>query len=270
MGNLNPFRYRGYYYDTETNLYYLKTRYYDPAVGRFISADNVKYLDPDSINGLNLYAYCNNNPVMYVDDTGTRAVLVTVFGQGGIPFVGHSALFIKTEKGWDVVEFTGRINNKKSATIEFASYTGEDLDQVIQQHYAKKPNFYGEPNNVNEPIFKWLFGPLTKGYWKVDLPNFNINVESISTDFSMQFNGKYHLLGNNCAHAIQAFLKYIGYNNPSATISIMIPALYSVNVALGILIKPVEALLQLAASNIEPTSLSNIVNNVINYFRSVF
>ena len=71
IGVLNPFRYRGYLYDEETDLYYLQTRYYDPETGRFISQDNVSYLDPDSINGLNLYAYCANNPVMATDPTGT-------------------------------------------------------------------------------------------------------------------------------------------------------------------------------------------------------
>ena len=70
IGNINPFRYRGYYYDAETGLYYLKTRYYDPEVGRFITIDDVSYLAPDTINGLNLYAYCGNNPVMRVDENG--------------------------------------------------------------------------------------------------------------------------------------------------------------------------------------------------------
>ena len=70
IGNLNPFRYRGYYYDTSLKLYYLVTRYYDPVVGRFISQDSLEYADPDTINGLNLYAYCANNPVMNVDPTG--------------------------------------------------------------------------------------------------------------------------------------------------------------------------------------------------------
>ena len=70
IGVLNPFRYRSYYYDTETNLYFLKTRYYDPEVGRFITIDDLSYLDPDTINGLNLYAYCGNNPIMRVDPTG--------------------------------------------------------------------------------------------------------------------------------------------------------------------------------------------------------
>lgn len=70
IGSINPFRYRGYYYDTETGLYYLKSRYYDPETGRFITIDDTSYLDPDTINGLNLYAYCGNNPVMRIDENG--------------------------------------------------------------------------------------------------------------------------------------------------------------------------------------------------------
>ena len=71
IGVLNPFRYRSYYFDTETGLYFLKTRYYDPEIGRFISIDDISYLDPEIINGLNLYAYCGNNPVMGYDPNGT-------------------------------------------------------------------------------------------------------------------------------------------------------------------------------------------------------
>ena len=70
LAELNPFRYRGYYYDEETGLYYLKSRYYDPEVGRFITIDDISYLDLETINGLNLYAYCGNNPVMNVDPNG--------------------------------------------------------------------------------------------------------------------------------------------------------------------------------------------------------
>ena len=70
--NTNPFRYRGYYYDNETGLYYLNARYYDPSIGRFISPDVLTILDETKgqINGLNLYMYCNNNPIMYVDPSG--------------------------------------------------------------------------------------------------------------------------------------------------------------------------------------------------------
>ena len=70
IGNINPFRYRGYYWDRDLGLYHLQTRYYDPAVGRFISPDSYEYLDPESFGGLNLYCYCLNNPVNNYDPTG--------------------------------------------------------------------------------------------------------------------------------------------------------------------------------------------------------
>jgi len=80
IGVLNPFRYRSYYYDTETELYYLQTRYYDPELGRFISQDSIEYAAPETINGLNLYAYCGNNPVMYVDPAGTSFLIALLVG----------------------------------------------------------------------------------------------------------------------------------------------------------------------------------------------
>ena len=72
IGNINPFRYRGYYYDNETGFYYLQTRYYDPTICRFINADNYELVAQLSsvVGQLNMYAYCGNNPIMYTDETG--------------------------------------------------------------------------------------------------------------------------------------------------------------------------------------------------------
>ena len=72
IGNINPFRYRGYYFDVETGLYYLNTRYYDPSICRFINADDISHIEPETIGGLNLYSYCGNNPVMAIDPNGTE------------------------------------------------------------------------------------------------------------------------------------------------------------------------------------------------------
>ncbi len=80
IANCNPFRYRGYYYNKSIGLYHLQTRYYDPQTGRFISPDTIEYLDPKNIGGLNLYAYANNNPVMYVDPTGHIAIISLLIG----------------------------------------------------------------------------------------------------------------------------------------------------------------------------------------------
>ena len=68
--SLNAFTYRGYYYDKESGLYYLINRYYDPTTVRFISPDDVSYLDFESFFGTNRYAYCLDDPVTYIDPFG--------------------------------------------------------------------------------------------------------------------------------------------------------------------------------------------------------
>ena len=68
IANINPFRYRGYFYDVETGLYYLQSRYYDSQVGRFVNADGV--VDNRGITTQNLFSYCGNNPVNNLDSSG--------------------------------------------------------------------------------------------------------------------------------------------------------------------------------------------------------
>ena len=72
VGARNPFRYRGYYYDVETGLYYCCSRYYDPAIRRFISADDTQVLrdNLDMLGAKNLYAYCDDNPITRNDIDG--------------------------------------------------------------------------------------------------------------------------------------------------------------------------------------------------------
>ena len=65
LGRTNPFRYRGYYYDNESGMYYLNSRYYHPEIGRFINADETDVITSTTL-GLtdkNLYSYCDNNPL---------------------------------------------------------------------------------------------------------------------------------------------------------------------------------------------------------------
>ena len=69
IGNLNPFRYRGYYYDTESGFYYLMSRYYDPVTHRFINADGYFQLGGNILDA-NMHSYCGNNPIMFADPTG--------------------------------------------------------------------------------------------------------------------------------------------------------------------------------------------------------
>ncbi|MEE1198735.1 MAG: RHS repeat-associated core domain-containing protein, partial [Acutalibacteraceae bacterium] len=72
IGEINPIRYRGYYYDVDTGLYYCNSRYYDANTGRFVNADtiNVLAISPNSVTDKNLFAYCDNNPIVRADQGG--------------------------------------------------------------------------------------------------------------------------------------------------------------------------------------------------------
>ena len=98
MADKNPLRYRGYYYDTETGFYYLQSRYYDPANRRFINVDS--YVSTgQSFIGTNMFAYCNNNPVVTADPSG-HSLIGAVIGlviTAGILFTGCSS---KEEQEW--------------------------------------------------------------------------------------------------------------------------------------------------------------------------
>ncbi len=92
MARINPIRYRGYYWDSETNWYYLNSRYYSPEWRRFISPDDTNYLDPETPNGLNLYCYCNNDPVNYADPSGHLAL--ATFGFWAIVGIVSAAMVL--------------------------------------------------------------------------------------------------------------------------------------------------------------------------------
>ncbi len=93
IGAVNPLRYRGYYYDEETGFYYLNSRYYDPEIGRFINADTTDILGiQGDFYDKNLFAYCDNNPVVRKDTTGEfweTVVDIFFFGKGIVDVVNN-------------------------------------------------------------------------------------------------------------------------------------------------------------------------------------
>ncbi len=82
---INPLRYRGYYYDSETELYYLQSRYYDPTTSRFINADSYLSTGQDFL-GFNSFAYCLNNPVIAVDSSGSASAVCIGYESNPICF----------------------------------------------------------------------------------------------------------------------------------------------------------------------------------------
>ena len=103
IATINPFRYRGYYYDTETDLYYLQSRYYNPEVGRFINADDYVFVQlPNEKNSHNIFAYCENDPVSDSDYLGYFVIrrwmvsAIADFLLGFIPGIGPLFAPVKT------------------------------------------------------------------------------------------------------------------------------------------------------------------------------
>jgi RHS repeat-associated protein len=105
IGNINPFKYRSYYYDNETNLYYLNSRYYNPEMGRFVNADN--YVSTDSgIIRHNMYLYANNNAIILSDSNGTTPTISISIGVtiGGVSLKGAlGGLIASNPVGWAIL-----------------------------------------------------------------------------------------------------------------------------------------------------------------------
>ena len=94
VGGMNPIRYRGYYYDYDTKLYYLNSRYYDPYVGRFLNADGELAGIGGDICGYNLFSYCFNNPVNMSDASGTWPSWSQIFTGIAIAAVAVAAVAV--------------------------------------------------------------------------------------------------------------------------------------------------------------------------------
>ncbi|MBQ3553026.1 MAG: RHS repeat-associated core domain-containing protein, partial [Clostridia bacterium] len=119
LGVNQPFRYRGYVYDTETGWYYLQSRYYDPSIYRFISAD--VYLSTDQgVLGHNTFVYCLNNPVILVDRQGDSATIV--IGGATISFVNFVVLVVCLAIIVDLI-----INQEDALIIQFLTVLSEGV-----------------------------------------------------------------------------------------------------------------------------------------------
>ena len=167
MADINPFRYRGYYYDTETGFYYLQTRYYDPTIRRFINADNYELLPTlsQTIGQLNLYAYANNNPIMFTDETG-EFVISLIVGLV-VSFVIGTATSIVAQGlqyGWDNINYLqAGVDGLFAVASTALAYTGIGIVASIGFGAAMGVTQYAIDSAVFRNDFTWQGALLAMG-----------------------------------------------------------------------------------------------------------
>ena len=165
LASLNPFTYRSYYYDAETKLYYLNSRYYDPVVGRFLNMDSVAYADAGTLNGLNLYAYCLNNPVMNIDPSGSFVISI-----GAVILTGIIAFF---------------------ATLVIIEPTTHLIENATNNFVRAIDNFFYD---VSIYIDSHRYSPAPAP--DISIPNHTGNTELPSLDLSITSTSIIDLIGN--------------------------------------------------------------------------
>ena len=144
IGTLNPFRYRGYFYDTETGLYYLNSRYYNPGTGRFINADG--YVSTgQGIVGNNMFAYCGNNPVLYSDYSG-ESIVGAFLAQLAIAALAavESALITTVILPQFRKNLTEVVTDIYNDVRDVVSSTANSIKEKIEQSFARAkaaPNY---------------------------------------------------------------------------------------------------------------------------------
>ena len=144
IATVNPFRYRGYYYDEEIGLYYLQSRYYDPIVSRFINVDEACCIDSFG----SLFAYCYNTPVTRVDEEGYASTYSGIVGFGIQVAITASVLYHQGFTGFEAIWFN-KNNNFGNGFIPWCYwYYGGSLGFTLDFKQLLSPNLLNNPKNV--------------------------------------------------------------------------------------------------------------------------
>ena len=205
IGQKNPIRYRGYYYDTETGFYYLRSRYYDPEIGRFINADG--YVSTgQGITGYNMFAYCGNNPINRTDPSGQGWGTVLLVGAAVVVTVVAIivAVNVPTKE-----EHYARNDNQKDIPQKPEDIIDSD-DWVLQDDSVNRYHRHrtGEQGDKAKDNKKYM----TTDKKKEVIINFSdpLNPEIVTDPFNM---GTYNFGTNVITHAIKDVLPYWFWGN---------------------------------------------------------
>ena len=153
----NPFRYRGYYYDSETGFYYLQSRYYDPVTHRFLNADG--YVSTgQGVLGYNMFAYCRNNPANYLDKEGTIAkiVVIALIIMGGSAIVGGILGFFRDTKIGDSKQGDNKDYNLPPYQVD--PPFGEQNDYGNQQESSLNSDIVNDDLTIGDRLLNAAIG----------------------------------------------------------------------------------------------------------------
>ena len=141
----NPFRYRGYYYDCETGYYYLQSRYYNPEWGRFLNADGYVSTGTGML-GYNMFAYCNNNPVMFTDPTGEFIFGAILLALGCVAVAGLTSCTLSYNSPTQTADASDTSWIKDDPIIQAGRH--ESFDDALE--YAISEGKYNANNRKKE------------------------------------------------------------------------------------------------------------------------
>lgn len=151
----NPFAYRGYYYDSETSLYYLNSRYYDSNVGRFINADGYVNANGDII-GFNMFAYCGNNPVNRMDHSGRfwiSALIVTAIVVCTVALSGCSSKPAPTSNYGAAQPFVNMPGSSDRNSPNCYAYAiGSSVNEQPGGKSGRTPKRWNDVNDVGKSV----------------------------------------------------------------------------------------------------------------------
>ena len=220
----SPFRYRGYWYDEETGLYYLNSRYYNRAWGRFLNADIYLNANGD-ILGFNMFAYCGNEPEMHSDKRGQNKKAlgfdsITVIpgaivfvDYDALPIVGHASLFYRVDGTWYLTQFYGDEKSLKQGISQSYFYYNKALAEYLSLDWSNAIRDFSRIGETTAYIDIEEIGDYSKVKERMmskqnyDYVNLYGNYSYVK-EYAERMMGPhvYNLFNNNCAHYVEYLL----------------------------------------------------------------